>query len=213
MGRDGRLDRAEELYERAVFGGDPSAITAAERALDEVEADLCLARGRLLHARFLADHHEDTRELEELERAAELYRRVENLRGEAEALFWIGAFYQVVRQDTEGGLPALRRSRDLAAQVGDAVTLSYAVRHLGFAELSSGRFAEARTLLEESARLRKEVNFLPGYAAALLALAMLSVEEGDRPGAVQLLDEAQAVSESCGADGVLSWVQDARSRL
>jgi hypothetical protein len=47
---DERIERARQQFERAVFGGDGSGLAGAERELDAVEADLALARGRLLHA-------------------------------------------------------------------------------------------------------------------------------------------------------------------
>jgi hypothetical protein len=53
MSTQDRLEQAGLLYERAVFGGDVSALPAADRELDAVEAGLCLARGRIVHARFL----------------------------------------------------------------------------------------------------------------------------------------------------------------
>jgi hypothetical protein len=52
MGNDDRIERARKGYERAVFGGDTSALVEAERGLDAVEADAALARGLILHARF-----------------------------------------------------------------------------------------------------------------------------------------------------------------
>ena len=51
---DDRLTLARTRYEQAVFGGDPAGLVEAERALDGLEADLALARGRLLHAALLA---------------------------------------------------------------------------------------------------------------------------------------------------------------
>jgi len=51
---DESIDQARLGYERSVFGGDHSLLDAADRALDAAEADLALARGRILHARFLA---------------------------------------------------------------------------------------------------------------------------------------------------------------
>jgi hypothetical protein len=58
------------MYERAVFRGDDAALVAADRELDGVEADLALARGRIVHARFLARRVEDPAELPLFERAA-----------------------------------------------------------------------------------------------------------------------------------------------
>ncbi len=113
----GRVEQARLLYERAVFGGDASALPAADRELDAVEASLCLARGRILHARFLDEHKEDPRELALLEQAAALYRELGDIRGQAESLFWIGCCHQVVRED---GLPGRRAgSRDDALALAD----------------------------------------------------------------------------------------------
>jgi len=50
---DDRLEQTQRLYERAVFGGDAGALAEAERHLSAVEADLAVARGRVIHARFL----------------------------------------------------------------------------------------------------------------------------------------------------------------
>jgi hypothetical protein len=53
MSADDRIEAARLLYERAVFTGDADALTTADRELDGVEADLALARGRIIHTRFL----------------------------------------------------------------------------------------------------------------------------------------------------------------
>jgi len=53
----------------------------------------------------------------------------------------------------------------LAQSAGDKLTVSYVVRHLGFAEMAAGRLVGARGLLEEAARLRREIGFAPGVAA------------------------------------------------
>jgi hypothetical protein len=95
MTAEGRIDRARLLYERAIFGGDASALAVAERELNGVEADLALARGRVIHARFLEQRNEGTEQLNEdpnelalFERAAELYQLFGDTRGEGESLFW-----------------------------------------------------------------------------------------------------------------------------
>lgn len=95
---DERIENARRLYERAVFEGDAAALAEAGRDLDGVEADLALARGRLLHTRFLHQRdddpgqaREDPGELPLFERAVRLYRVLGDARGEAEALFWVAA--------------------------------------------------------------------------------------------------------------------------
>ncbi|MEV4095097.1 tetratricopeptide repeat protein [Streptosporangium saharense] len=213
MGADDRIERAGALYERAVFGGDADAVTAADRELDAVEADLALARGRVAHARFLDDGHESPHELGLFERAAELYRGLGDVRGEAEALFWIGCFHQVVRHDDAAAVPVLEQSRGKAVHAGDTLTASYALRHLGIADHRAGRPGSAREHLEESTRLRREVGFLPGVAANLVGLAYVTAEEGHRDEALKLLDEAGSIAEASRADGVLRQVQEARANL
>ncbi|MEU7941961.1 hypothetical protein [Microbispora bryophytorum] len=229
MRGDVRLERAGALYEKAVFGGDASALTEADRELDGVEADLAtvgtgqdvgvveaglaLARGRVAHARFLEHHEEDPRELDLFERAAELYRRLGDERGEGEALFWIGCFHQVVRHDDEAAGPALRRSYELAAKAGDRLTMSYALRHLGIAEHGAGRLEAARERLEESVRLRRELGFDAGVAANLVGLAYIAATEDRRDDALRLLDEAAALAEASGALGIARQVEQARTAV
>jgi hypothetical protein len=206
MSGDERLARAGELYEQAVFGGDAAALDGADRELDGVEADLALARGRVLHARFLEQRVEDPAELALFERAADLYRRLGDERGEAEALFWVGTCHQVVRDDEATALPRFERARDLAARTGDQLTLSYVLRHLGFVEQNAGRTAAALDLFLESTALRRELGFHTGVAANLVGLAYLTKESG-------YLAEAEAIATEHGAAGVLRWVAQARVNL
>ncbi|MCC5579983.1 tetratricopeptide repeat protein [Microtetraspora sp. AC03309] len=213
MSADDRIEQARLLYERAIFGGDTDAVTAAERELDAVEADLALARGRVVHARCMESGHEDPHELGLFERAAELYRRLGNVRGEAEALFWIGAFHQVVRSDDVAAVPVLEQSHQKAVRIGDLMTASYALRHLGIADQKAGHLKSARERLEESTRLRREVGFLPGVAANLVGLAYVTAGEGRRDEALGLLDEAGSIAEAAGAYGILRQVREAQAQL
>jgi len=210
---EGRLDLARTLYDEAVFNGAADAPARGHRVLDSVEADLCLARGRLRHAEFLQRREEDPRELADFQRAAELYGALGDVRGEAEALFWLGTFHQVVREDTETALPLLERSYALADQVGDNLTMSYAVRHLGFADMAAGRLDDARKKLEESVALRRAIGFVAGEAAGILALAQLDHESGRRDEGLARLDEAERIAIASGANGILGWIHEARAKL
>lgn len=207
---DERLARANELYERAVFCGDDAALVAADRELDVVDADLALVRGKVVHARFLARRVEDPAELPLFERAAGLYHRAGDVRGEAEALFWVATYHQVVHGDHDTAAPVLARARDLATRACDDLTLSYVLRHLGFVEQAAGRVGAARELFLESTELRRKVGFLAGVAANLVGLAHLADDPVD---ARVYLDEAEAVAVECGADAVLGWVAQARGNL
>jgi tetratricopeptide (TPR) repeat protein len=219
MGADKRVDHARQLYERAIIHGDDGALAAADLELDAVEADLAVARGRVLHGRFLARREagepaeEDPRELELFERAAELYRARGDVAGEADALFWIGAVHQVIRRDNGTAVPVLERSAELAAKAGDRLTLAEALRHLGIAEHAAGRLDAARERLEESARLRREVGFMPGVASNMVGLVYIAAADGRRDDAAAILAEATAIAEASGATRILRQLEEARAAL
>jgi tetratricopeptide (TPR) repeat protein len=220
MSAEDRIERAKTLYEQAVFSGDASVLADAERGLDQVEADVALARGRILHARFLnerasagASPVEDPAELPLFERATELYQALGDVRGEAEALFWIGCLHQVIRRDNETAVPQLERSRQLAAQIGDKPTQAEALRHLGIAAHMAGRLEEARERLEESSRLRREVGALPGVAANMVGLAYIAAAQDRRADALATLDEAHAIAQAHGAHAIVRQIEQARAEI
>src|SRR4029077_5603181 len=121
MSAEDPIARGRLLYERAVYGGDASALETADRELDAVEADLALARGRVIHTRFLVqlDGEQERptqapRALALFERALKLYRELGDVRGEGESLFWVGCFHQVVRQDDATAVPIRGQAYELA---------------------------------------------------------------------------------------------------
>jgi tetratricopeptide (TPR) repeat protein len=217
---DGRIERSRQLYERALFESDAGALTAAERELDGVEADLALARGRVIHGRFLeqraddpAQAREDPRELPLFERAAELYRARDDVRGEGEALFWVGCCHQVVRRDNEAAVPVLWRSLELATEADDPVTMAEALRHLGIAEHAAGRLDAARLHLEESTRLRREIGVWPGVASNMVGLIYIAAGQDRREDGLALAEEARAIAEANGALGLLRQIDEACAQL
>lgn len=217
---DERIERAGKLYERAVFEGDAGALTQADRELDAAEADLALARGRIIHTRFLQQRdgdpdraREDPAELTLFERAAQLYAALGDTRGEAGSLFWIGCFHQVVRRDNEAAVPALERSLDLASQAGDKATMSEALRHLGIAAHATGRLDVARGRLERSTELRREIGLQSGVAANLVGLAYIAAGQGRRADAMAALAEASALAQASGARRIQRQVDEARAAL
>lgn len=207
---EGWEDRARRRYEDAFFDDEPAQLDLADAELDLVEAGLALARGRIMHARFLAGGELDPATLAQFERAAELYARAGDDRGEAGASFWAGTFHQVGRDDEQAARPLLERSAELARAAGDRLTLSYAVRHLGFAEQAAGRLDAAREQLAESLRLRRELGFERGVSAALLALAENARARGDQETARALLAEAGESARRAGARGILRRIEAAQ---
>jgi tetratricopeptide (TPR) repeat protein len=220
MSADERIERSRLLYERALFEGDAGALEAAELELDGAEADLALARGRVIHGRFLQQRaedpgqaREDPAELALFERAAELYRTRGDVRGEAEAQFWVGCCHQVVRRDNEAAVPMLWRSLELATQADDTMIMSEALRHLGIAEHAAGRLDAARLHLEESTRLRREAGAWPGVAANLVGLTYIAAGQDRHDDALKLIEEARALAEASGAHGVMRLIEEARAQL
>lgn len=219
-GTDERIERSRLLYERAILAGEAIGLDAADQALDAVEADLALARGRVRHGRFLTRREEDPdgavadpRELALFERAAGLYRALGDERGEAAALFWTGCFHQVTGRDNATAVPLLSRSLELAERAGDPVTAAEALRHLGIADHAAGRLDAARARLEESARLRREAGHPASVAANQIGLAYIAIGQ-DRPGdARALLAEAHALAEADGARTLLRHIAEARTAL
>jgi tetratricopeptide (TPR) repeat protein len=217
---DERVERARQRYEQAVIGGDPGPLDEADLELDAAEADLALARGRIRHARFLQQRDADPGgvteppgELALFERAAQLYQQLGSGRGEAESVFWIGCFHQVVRRDNATAVPALHHSLALATAAGDKATMSEALRHLGIAAHAAGQLDAARARLEESTRLRREIGLVPGVAANLVGLAYIAAGEGRRDDALAALAEAAGLAEASGARRILNSVTEASAEL
>jgi nucleotide-binding universal stress UspA family protein len=190
----------------------------SERLLDSVEADLALARGRLIYERFLRSGASGDRAhgvnghpaLPLFNRAAEIYRQTGDRRGEREALFWVGTLEQVLNHDYAAASRALEQSRELAEVAGDGLVLSCVERHLGFIAFLEGMLTEAQTHLEESVRLRRAMNFQPGVAMGLVALADLSIDRHEVERAQRLLDEAASIAQASGASGAMRAIDEAR---
>lgn len=217
---DERVRRAGNLYERAIFTGAAGPLAEADRELDAADADLAMARGRLMHARFLLRRDQDPAaadadpgELPLFERAVRLYQALGDTRGEAEALFWVGCFHQVVRHDDATAVPLLERSVKLASQAGNKAAMAEALRHLGIAAHRTGRLELAEEQLEESTRLRREIGLLPGAAANMVGLAYIAAAQGRRDDALALLDEAGAMASASQAYRILQQVDEARAEF
>jgi hypothetical protein len=118
-----------------------------------------------------------------------------------------------VRGDNPGSLPHFQASFDLAEKHDDAITMSYAARHLGFVALDDGREHEAWTWFEKSVSLRRAEGFLPGVAAGLLTLGEVAAEHGRPEQARELLLEARTLAEQVGAEPFLRRIEEALAGL
>jgi tetratricopeptide (TPR) repeat protein len=213
-------ERSRLQYERAVLEGDAATLEIAAMELDGVEAQLALARGRIMHGRFLARRAQapgrvagDPAELTLFERAERLYAKLGDARGQAEALFWVACYRQVVTGDNGAAVPLLRQSLDLATQCGDKSIMAEAERHLGIAEHAAGRLDTARQHLEQSAALRWETGHLAGVASNLVGLIYIAAAQGRRSEGLELVRQATDLAQATGAQVILRQVQEARAAL
>jgi hypothetical protein len=91
--------------------------------------------------------------------------------------------------------------------------MSYAVRHLAFADDDAGRHGQAWARFEESVELRRAEGFLPGVAAGLLTLGEVAAEQGRPDEARRLLKEARTVAEQVGAEPFLRRIEAALAAM
>lgn len=197
-------------YDNATFGGDSTALDEGAAEIEAAKAQVALAEGRLLHARYLTDRVDRPEELELVTEAGRVFAGLGDGRGEAEATFWAAVYHQVVRGDQATALPLLDRAHRLAADAGDLLVMSYVERHLAFVDAEDGRLDLATRRFEISVELRRRIGFLPGVAAGLLPLADLAAKSGDRDSAGRLLAEADAISRDLGLHAVARWISEVR---
>jgi tetratricopeptide (TPR) repeat protein len=215
-----RLRAISPLLQIESHSWDEKVWATSEALLDRVEAEFSLARARLIYERYLrsgpggypargANGHPA---LPLFRRAAELFHELGDAAREREALFWVGTLEQTLNRNYSEASVTLGRAGELAKSASDLPVLSSVERHLGFIAFLEGVPVEARSHLEESVRLRREIPFPAGVAMGLVALAELALEEKDRERAVQLLDEAADVARSAGAEGALAAIGEVRQR-
>ena len=145
--------------------------------------------------------------------AAELCQSLGDVRGEAEALFWAGCFYQIVRRDNGAAVPLLDRSLEFATEAATSSPCpkrfaTWALRRMRPGSCSC-RPAAAGGLHQAA----PEIGLLPGVAANLIGLAYIAAAQGRRDDALALLDEAGAIAETSGAHRIARSVSEARAAV
>ena len=207
------IDTLAPLRAIEAWALDEQSLADATATLTTLEAHWLLARGRVCHARFIVDHIVREDELVTFERALKLCLETADLRGAAEAEFWIGTFYQTARSDEDAALPHLHRAAELAKQVDDPLILSAVERHLAFHAAIVGNMETAEAHMVTSVNMRRDIGFMAGVASNLVAWAELVAEAGQPDRASDLLDEAASVAASAGAKGILPVIDDMRHRI
>jgi tetratricopeptide (TPR) repeat protein len=136
---DDRIERSRLLYERALFDGDGDALAVAERELDAVEADLTLARGRVIHGRFLERRTEDPDQAGDKKTMSEALRHL----GIAE--------HRAGRLDA--ARQRLEESTRLRQEIGSLPGVAANLVGLTYIAAGQGRRADALALIEKAATI------------------------------------------------------------
>jgi hypothetical protein len=119
----------------------------------------------------------------------------------------------VIRDDGPRSEPYFEQSYELAAEAGDDVLRSYAIRHLGWTRQERGDVDGAGAAFEESLALRERAGFVPGIGAAALALAQFEAEHGRTERALGLLARAREVFAAVGMDRFFDFADEVERSL
>lgn len=115
---------------------------------------------------------------EALRRALELFRRLGDRLGEAEALEVLGGVTSDLRGSLRTAEDAYQQVIDLYREMGDGMGVARTMSWLGLAQFNGGRLAEAKGTLEEALRLGREHHEPISEAKALIGLAKIAHLEG-----------------------------------
>jgi len=113
-----------------------------------------------------------------LRRALEIFRRLGDRPGEAEALEVLGGVTSDLRGSLRIAEEAYRRVLDLYREMGDGMGQARTLAWLGRALLDGGRVAEAKATLDEAMRLARIHHERISEAKALFGLAVIAHLEG-----------------------------------
>ncbi|MHC4339250.1 MAG: protein kinase domain-containing protein [Planctomycetota bacterium] len=196
----GHYEKAQEHYERylqlAREGGDKRGESIACTNLGNVMANF----GRYA-------------ECQEYQlRSRDLDRQVGLRRGEAISEQNLGFGYTVYG-NYEKARRHLERSVALAREVGDQRSEAYALAGLGTVADREGDLEKARLLHEQVFEMRKKMNYRPGIAESLLALASLDAKKGLEDSAADRLDEALNLGQELENPSVILAAATAQTKL
>jgi predicted ATPase/class 3 adenylate cyclase len=134
-----------------------------------------------------------------LEEALTLYRRLGDLRGEANVLWGLGQqAYFTMRGD--GGIETFRQALDLFRRAGDRTMEAWAQHMLGSALLRGGRVEESRPLLRDALDVFHSAGDISGLTLVLDDLSSQAVADGDLPRAARLWGAARSLTQVTGAN-------------
>jgi len=158
-----------------------TVLEAAQAVLDQAPA---LGRDDLVARAWLNQAYAeyDKGRLQEadaaLRRALEIFRRLGDRQGEAEALEVLGGVTSDLRGSVRIAEEAYRRVLELYREMGDGMGQARTLAWLGRALLDGGRVAEAKAALEEALRMGRAHHERISEAKALFGRAIVAHLEG-----------------------------------
>jgi hypothetical protein len=144
--------------------------------------------------------------LQYLERARDIYRRIGDRRGEANALWGLGN-YHYFRGFEDHGVPEFRQALEIFREVGDLTMEAWSLHMLGTGLLRGGVVDEARGHIEHAVRHFHAAGDAAGLTLTLDDLSAVAVADGDLPRAARLRGAARNLTTETGT-GLAGYVED-----
>jgi class 3 adenylate cyclase/tetratricopeptide (TPR) repeat protein len=135
---------------------------------------------------------------EALQHAQELFHRLDDRQGEAEALEILGAITENLRDKLTRAQKAYSKALELYRALGDGQGIARTLARLGRSAINSGDLAESRSTLTEALELSRRHNERTSEVRSLMGLAILAHLTGDSPESVRLHDEAIGILQKLG---------------
>jgi predicted ATPase/class 3 adenylate cyclase len=155
----------------------------------------------------LQDHADpDKVGLRYLEQARDIYRRIGDLRGEANTAWGLGN-YQYFRNLPGNGVEDFRRTVTMFREVGDVTMEAWGLHMLGTALLRNGQVDEARGHIAEAMRHFHGAGDAAGLTLSLDDMSAIAVADGDLPRAARLRGAARNLTVETGAQ-LAGFVED-----
>ena len=136
--------------------------------------------------------------LHSFELARDMFHRIGDLRGEANAVWGIGN-YHYFRNYPGNGAEHFRQTLPMFREVGDLTMEAWGLHMLGTALLREGDVEEARTHIEHAIRHFHEAGDASGLTLTFDDMSAVAVAAGDLPRAARLRGAARNLTTETGA--------------
>jgi tetratricopeptide (TPR) repeat protein len=135
---------------------------------------------------------------EALHRALELFSKLDNRQGEADAFEVLGRITEGLRGKLSKAQTAYRKAIDLFRDLGDHQGTARMMARLGRSLLNSGNLTEARPILADALAMARQHHERISETNAVMGLAVLAHLTGDSPESIRLHHEAIALVRELG---------------